>query len=330
MAGVSARRLMFEALIVAAAIGGALLLRERGLAAVERGDRRLGRGPADRGRAGARRDRGRDPRRPAVPDPARRRSPGSPRGGRGLVPMLAARRAREGGAASAVLLVLLATATVGAFAADGARPPRSRRGGRRVAGGRRVVADPAAERRAADRAWTRRRCPGVEVGLERVPGPRPGVDAPGPSRSSSSRRRRTSRRSSPGRPIEPAFPAGFATPAPGPIPAIVSRSLVESPRGVKPGETFTMSIEGYNLTYRGRRGPRLVPGRAARVATSSSSPARRSSARRRPPASSRSTRCSARRTTPAPAIRDGRRGAGADGRGDRPGRDARTSSGPSR
>jgi hypothetical protein len=52
-----------------------------------------------------------------------------------------------------------------------------------------------------------------------------------------------------GTPIEPAFPAGFATPAPGPIPAIVSRSLVDSPRGVQAGDTFTMSIEGYNLTY---------------------------------------------------------------------------------
>jgi predicted lysophospholipase L1 biosynthesis ABC-type transport system permease subunit len=30
----------------------------------------------------------------------------------------------------------------------------------------------------------------------------------------------------------------------------VSRSLVESPRGVKAGDTFTLSIEGYNLTYR--------------------------------------------------------------------------------
>jgi putative ABC transport system permease protein len=40
------------------------------------------------------------------------------RRGRGLVPMLAARRATEGGASSAVLLVLLATATVGAFAAS--------------------------------------------------------------------------------------------------------------------------------------------------------------------------------------------------------------------
>ena len=34
VAGVSARRLMFEALVVAAAIGGALLLRDRGVAAV--------------------------------------------------------------------------------------------------------------------------------------------------------------------------------------------------------------------------------------------------------------------------------------------------------
>jgi hypothetical protein len=52
-----------------------------------------------------------------------------------------------------------------------------------------------------------------------------------------------------GSPIEPAFPPGFTTPTPGPIPAIVSQSLVDSPRGVQPGETFTLSVEGYTLTY---------------------------------------------------------------------------------
>jgi hypothetical protein len=53
-----------------------------------------------------------------------------------------------------------------------------------------------------------------------------------------------------GTPAAPAFPDGFATPAPGPIPAIVSRGLVESPRGVRARETFRLSIEGYDLEYR--------------------------------------------------------------------------------
>ena len=116
VAGVSARRLMFEALVVAAAIGGALLLRDRGVAAVSE----------------ATDGSGVDPLIAAVPALVGvaagilvvRLYPIPLAGvawlaarGRGLVPMLAARRAREGGAASAVLLVLLATATVGAFAA---------------------------------------------------------------------------------------------------------------------------------------------------------------------------------------------------------------------
>jgi putative ABC transport system permease protein len=53
-----------------------------------------------------------------------------------------------------------------------------------------------------------------------------------------------------GTPAAPDFPPGFATAAPGPIPAIISTSLAESPRGVGLGETFTLSIEGYTLTYK--------------------------------------------------------------------------------
>ena len=53
-----------------------------------------------------------------------------------------------------------------------------------------------------------------------------------------------------GTPAAPAFPAGFTTPVPGPIPAIVSRASRTSPRGVRLGETFRLSIEGYDLEYR--------------------------------------------------------------------------------
>src|SRR5204862_63696 len=51
-------------------------------------------------------------------------------------------------------------------------------------------------------------------------------------------------------PTMPPFPPGFAEPGDGPIPAIVSRRLVENPRGVQPGETFHMTVQGYDLEYR--------------------------------------------------------------------------------
>ena len=53
-----------------------------------------------------------------------------------------------------------------------------------------------------------------------------------------------------GTPVAPVYPPGFTEPGSGPIPAIISRTLAESPRGVEEGETFTMSVEGYTLTYR--------------------------------------------------------------------------------
>ena len=40
-----------------------------------------------------------------------------------------------------------------------------------------------------------------------------------------------------GTPAMPAFPPGSPTPGDGPIPAIVSRRLVDNPRGVQPGGT---------------------------------------------------------------------------------------------
>jgi len=53
-----------------------------------------------------------------------------------------------------------------------------------------------------------------------------------------------------GTPVAPVYPPGFTEPGTGPIPAIISRTVADSPRGVKPGETFTLSVEGYTLTYR--------------------------------------------------------------------------------
>jgi putative ABC transport system permease protein len=112
--GPSARRLIFDIVVIALAALGAYLLRERGL-----------RGSSSTGTLS-----GADPLIAAVPALAaiavglaavrlvplplrllgRAASSGS-----GLVPLLAIRRAIQGGTAAAVLLVLLATASIGAF-----------------------------------------------------------------------------------------------------------------------------------------------------------------------------------------------------------------------
>ena len=81
--------------------------------------------------------RGRDPRRPAVPDPAGRRSPGSPPAAAASSPMLATRRARDGGRGVGGPARAARDRDRRRVRRRGPRPPRSRRGGRRVAGGRR-------------------------------------------------------------------------------------------------------------------------------------------------------------------------------------------------
>jgi putative ABC transport system permease protein len=112
--GVSARRLILDLVVIVAAAGGAFLLRERGV-----------RGTSSTGTlAGA------DPLIAAVPAlaaiavglaairlvPLPLRLLGSlAKRGRGLVPVLALRRATAGGTTEAVLIVLLATASTGAF-----------------------------------------------------------------------------------------------------------------------------------------------------------------------------------------------------------------------
>lgn len=112
--GVSARRLVLDLLVILAAAGGAYLLRERGV-----------RGSSSTGTL-----TGADPLIAAVPAlagiaaglaairliplPLRLLSRLARRG-RGLVPLLALRRAIHGGTTAAVLVVLLATASIGAF-----------------------------------------------------------------------------------------------------------------------------------------------------------------------------------------------------------------------
>ena len=112
--GVSARRLVLDLVVILGAAGGAYLLRERGI-----------RGTSSTGTLG-----GADPLIAAVPAlaaiaaglaairlvplPLRVLGRIAARG-RGLVPLLALRRAVHGGTTAAVLVVLLATASIGAF-----------------------------------------------------------------------------------------------------------------------------------------------------------------------------------------------------------------------
>lgn len=115
--GVSARRLVLDLVVILLAAGGAYLLRERGV-----------RGSSSTGTlAGA------DPLIAAVPAlagiaagltairlvplPLRLLGRLASRG-RGLIPLLALRRATQGGTTAAVLIVLLATASIGAFSSS--------------------------------------------------------------------------------------------------------------------------------------------------------------------------------------------------------------------
>ncbi len=243
---VGGRRLVLEGLIVALAIAAALLLRQRGI-----------------GGTGASGDiEGFDPLIAAVPALvgvaagivavrlyplpmrlatwlARRR--------RGLVAMLAARRATEGGAA-AVLLVLLATSTVGAFAAV-ALDNLDR--GADLAAWQEVGASYRLEQPggALPAGFDAMSLPGVEAVAAEFQANIP-VGLSGPQTLFVVVEAANLKRVLAGTPVAPVYPPGFTEPGTGPIPAIISRILAASPRGVKAGETFTMSVEGYSLTYR--------------------------------------------------------------------------------
>lgn len=243
---VGGRRIVLEGLVVASAVGAALLLRQRGI-----------------GGTGASGDiDGFDPLIAAVPalvgvaagivavrlyPLAMRLVARVARRRRGLLAMLAARRATEGGA-GAVLLVLLATATVGSFAAVSLD---SLDRGAELAAWQEVGASYRLEQPSGS----------LPVGLD-VAG-LPGVEAvagefqatiplglSGPQTLFVAVESVNLERVLAGTPVAPVYPPGFTEPGPGPIPTIISRTLAESPRGVKPGETFTMSVEGYSLTYR--------------------------------------------------------------------------------
>ena len=187
--------------------------------------------------------------------------PGSPRRGRGLIPMLAARRAREGGAGSAVLLVLLATATVGAFAMtalDHLERGAEVAAWQQVGAGYRLQQPTGALPAGFDAATL----PAVEADSRRLRGDRPGVDHRPPGAGRDRPRRRRSRRSSPGRPPS-RLPGRVRDGGAGPIPAIISTSLAESPAAWA-GRDVHPQHRGLHAHLQGRGGPRLVPGRAVK------------------------------------------------------------------
>jgi putative ABC transport system permease protein len=251
----SGRRLLLEGLVVALAVGSAMLLRQRGLGAAAAAAGASGAGAQAAGAAF-------DPLIAAVPALvgaaagilAMRLLPlpmwvaaSVARRLRGLVPMLAARRAGEG-AAAPVLLVLLATATVGTFGAVAVDDLD--RGADLAAwnttGAAYRVTSPAG---ALPRSFDATALPGVEASASvftasmalNVSGPQVlfvAVDANALGAVLA------------GTPVAQAYPEGFADPGTGPIPAIVSRVATESDRGVTPGEPFQLSVEGYTLAYR--------------------------------------------------------------------------------
>ena len=142
-----------------------------------------------------------------------------------------------------------------------------RRGGLAV---RRRRATASRRRTARSRATsTQRRCRGSRPSPTCSRAARRSTAATGHSRCSPSRIRGPMATALAGTPADPQFPTGFATPAPGPIPAIISTELAESPRGVKLGEEFQASVQGFNLTYRVAEVATASPGcRAAGLGSS--------------------------------------------------------------
>lgn len=244
---VASRRLVFEGLVIALAGAAAYLLSQRGI----------------RVASSAGEVAGFDPLVAAVPALAGvaagilavrlypiplRLAAWVGRRGRGLIPMLAARRAMEGGASAAVLLVLLATATVGTFAAaalDHLDRGTELSAWQEVGGAYRLDVALGGLPRDLDPTTL----PGVEAAASEFEVTVP-VNLYGPQALFVAADGSALERVTAGTPGEPNFPPGFTTAGSGPIPAIVSRSLTELPRGVKAGDVFELSVEGYTLQYR--------------------------------------------------------------------------------
>jgi putative ABC transport system permease protein len=239
----STRRTVFEVLVVALAIGGAWLLRERGVE-----------GASAAGEIGSA-----DPLIAFVPvllglaagivmirlyPIVMRAAAAAAAAGTGLVPVHAMRRATRSGGGAAILLVLLLTAAIGSFAsavlvhldragdavawhAVGA-PYRISRDDAPLPS--RLVPDdlPADATAAATRAT-------VPLGLRGIPVPLLAVESTAYAAVAA------------GTPADPAFPAGFT--GPGPVPAIVGPGIVEELDGGVVGDTFNLGVEGRAVEF---------------------------------------------------------------------------------
>jgi putative ABC transport system permease protein len=242
----SARRLLFEGLVVVLAVGGALLLRERGV-----------RGASSTGQLAAA-----DPFVAAVPALlgvaagliairlypypmrflawlARRR--------RDLVPVLAMRHSAQGGGAP-ILIALLATAAIGAFSS--AVLLHIDRGAA-AAAWREVGADYRIESVSSSlgRDFDAAALPGVEASAVAWSG----FVAIGPGAvrvefialSASTYDEVVT-----GTPADPGLPVDLFADAPDVIPVVVSRSVDEDPGGVHVGDTFPLIIQAYSFEAR--------------------------------------------------------------------------------
>ncbi len=241
------QRLVLEGLVVALASGGAWLLRERGVrgsgtaGVLETADPLIAAVPALVGLAAG---------IVAVrlyPWPmrflawlaARRRD---------LVPVLAMRRTTSGAGVGPILVVLLATATIGAFSS---------------------AALVHLERGAEIESWQSIGAAyRIEPGFGALPGTLEADRLPGAEAAAELYQTtaalglgglrlellvvepETLQAVAGGTPADPRLPLELFGPGGAPIPAIVSASLGERAAGVRAGEVFELSIEGYTLQYR--------------------------------------------------------------------------------
>lgn len=247
--GVSARRLILDLVVILGAAGGAYLLRERGV----------------RGATGAATLPGADPLIAAVPAlagiaaglaairlvpiPLRLFAALAARA-RGLVPILAIRRAIHGGTTAAVLVVLLATASIGTFSS---------------------AALVHLERSGAAAAWQEVGAPfRVTASVGSLPSALKPADLPGVTSSAAlfrtlvpvgSRNLRITlvavdlaayQQIVAGSPADPASPPEMlaAGPGDGVVPLLVSPGLVARTDGIRMGEATEIVVEGYRYRVR--------------------------------------------------------------------------------
>jgi putative ABC transport system permease protein len=181
------------------------------------------------------------------------------RAGRGLVSLLALRRAAAGGTAG-VLLVLLATSTIGAFSVAAlVQIDRSAEtvAWQQVGADFSVTASDAPLLARYDFAGV----PGVEAAATMFRG-RPSLSNRGATPDLAAIDLADYERVVAGRPGAATFPRELFGPATEPLPAIVSDALAARPDGIKVGDTASVRIEGYTFEVRAVAARATFPGLA--------------------------------------------------------------------